>query len=90
MFMLSAEKSSWHEQLHEFVPGPLMLSRITFESDVFMQPSEFFYLLDVKEGDHLDRSPLEAFLSYIRRKQKFESVQFLLKPEENGYPHRGY
>lgn len=82
--LFSAPSINCKEQLEEFIPEPFFLERLTFESDVYMQTSEFFYLMDIHEGCMVDAATLERGLSYIRRKNKFESIQLTLSSGTDG------
>ena len=84
VIQLSADVDKWREHLHQIIAEPFILDQLTFESDVYMQPSEFYYLVDLKEGDQVDSSTLERALGYIRLKNKIESVAISIKDSERG------
>jgi len=81
---LAAEASRRQELLREIVSEPFVLEAITFESDVFMQSSEFFYLVNLREGDLIDVAALEKAVAYIRRKNKFELIRIFISDGEHG------
>lgn len=81
---LDADADKWREVLLPVFSEPCVLEKITFDSDVFMQPSEFFYLIDFSEGDTVNTESLVKALNYIKLKNKIESVAIKIKDGSNG------
>jgi len=71
---LAAEHADYKERITRSFPEPFLLESITFESDVQLQKSEFFYLTELHEGMLVTPTVLCKAVSYLRKKKKFESI----------------
>jgi len=72
------------ERLEQFAPQPFELELITYESDVSLSESEFFYLTDFKRGMTVSAHDLLRATSYLFKKRKFSRITFILNDGVQG------
>ncbi|HEX2978250.1 MAG TPA: BamA/TamA family outer membrane protein [Candidatus Babeliales bacterium] len=67
------------QELEEKFPEKLKVESITYESDVFFSQNEFDYLVDIKSGTDLSLMQVKRALSYLKKKNKFETIDLFFQ-----------
>lgn len=65
-----------YEFIDENFQKPFLLTGLTFDSDVYFEASEFFYLTGLREGQEIRALDLKNAFFYLKKKNKFESISF--------------
>jgi len=65
-------------------PEKMHIASITYESDVVLQESEFFYLLGFSVGDSIEKHDITDAVSYLSKKNKFSSLTVIKKLSDDG------
>ena len=72
------------DTLESLIPHSFILSKLTYTSDVFFDPQEFAYLVDMKEGRTYTFLAIKRALSYLLLKQKFKTITVSIGSDSDG------
>lgn len=73
------------QKITTLLPEVFNVQRITYSSDVCLSQEEFDYLVDIKDGNSVDADGLHRALTYLIKKQKFESITITTNIADEGY-----
>lgn len=68
------DRAQYTAQLREVLPHAILVQSISFDADVHMEQSEFFYLVDIRAGQLVSYEHISQAVCYLIKKQKFESI----------------
>jgi len=64
-----------HDKLaRELFEQPFILEQLSYESDVVVQPEEFFYLVDLQEGSSISGNAIKRAVDLLFKKNKFIQI----------------
>lgn len=66
------------------IKSPFFLDRLTCDSDVFIQPAEFLYLVDLPERTTITPEQIKRAIGYVRKKNKFKRIDLQAEPTQDG------
>ncbi len=72
------------QYINQLSSVPFLLEDVTFESDVFIQPGEFDYLVDLHRGSFISSGDLKKAIWYLSKKNKFSEVVLQIMPGAYG------
>jgi len=81
---LHAYNSNWHAFLDTHITDSFVLEGLSFESDVYIEDTEFYYLVGLKEGQVVTKQDLQQSLSFLFKKNKFQSIRLMLMLGKRG------
>ncbi len=73
------------QAVREHFPETCTLNHVTYNADVCLQQAEFDYLVDFKHGQCVSHQMLINALTYLIKKQKFESIVITATPVGGAY-----
>lgn len=82
--VITCSDEDYVDKVHSFFRQPFELECITFDSDVYMQSVEFFYLTDLREGMTVTSYIMQQAISYLIKKNKFETITCTLTEGTKG------
>lgn len=71
---ICADQEDKDRVIESLAQEPFYLKKITYESDVYFQESEFLYLLDMQVGKLVGTSDIIRAISYFFKKNKFQTI----------------
>jgi len=72
---LSVDQENKDQIIKESFVEPCYLQNISYESDVYLQESEFFYLTDLRSGLFVSAHEIARAVSYLFKKNKFQTIE---------------
>jgi outer membrane protein assembly factor BamA len=66
------------------VNAPFLLSKLTFATDVHLQPAEFAYLVELPEGQMVTPAMLKRAVAYLIKKSKFSTIELICTSYDKG------
>ena len=81
---LHVQNSNWQQELDARITNSFILDGMSFESDVLMSQAEFYYLVDMRDGDIVTADDLKKAASHLFKKNKFETMHIMLVPTKTG------
>jgi len=67
------------KKINSLCTKPFVLEQLTYESDVCVQPEEFFYLVDLQKNKVVTPQKLYTVVSRLFKKNKFSHVELVLQ-----------
>lgn len=83
--MIDAEHKDYAAIIEAKLPSSFQLKKLTLESDMQFQDSEFRYLMGMPENSQVTREQFIQGLSYLTRKRQCESIAVSVRSESDGY-----
>src|SRR5579872_7597270 len=81
---MSTDKDVRIPDLAGQMPAPILLERLTYESDVALEPDEFNYLVGLEEDTLITADQLQKAVYHLRQKNKFATIEISARPGERG------
>jgi len=81
---MSTDKDVRIPDLAGHMPAPILLERLTYESDVALEPDEFNYLVGLEEDTLITADQLQKAVYHLRQKNKFATIEISARPGERG------
>lgn len=72
------------ELIDKQVKEPFIVKKITYNSDIYLDPDEFFYLIGITQGQKVTVNDLKNACFYLKQKNKFDQICISIKDSLNG------
>ena len=71
------------DDIDSVIEEPFVIEKITYDSDVFLSPEEFAYLVPFKKGSSISAVDLKKACVSLAQKNKFQTVHITVTENEN-------
>lgn len=76
---------AYANEIESIVPPDAIIAKITYDSDVRLEPAEFNYLMGIQDGVSITSHSLKKGLGYLYKKNKFASISLTIDQIPQGY-----
>ncbi len=76
-------------RLNQLLVKPQFFEEITFSTDIWMQPEEFFYLVDIQKNSFVTADEIAHSLWYLFKKNIFSHITIFIKHGRNKHGQNG-